>query len=347
VDRHDSIVAARDEYCASESPLDILNGSTFGKQLEQDLGSSQPEKIPLALQTAVFEGGKEGGRIRIALDFPMDLLYRQWSQDWIEQATIGVLGMIYRRDGTLASRFSDFACCTPYSTGAELGTGLMSMDEFNRMSGLSGFRFDVASTFVAPLEKGTLPTRFETYVDLPAGEYDLQIILSDGKKFGRAKEHLKVERIDDKKLALSSVMLCNRYRDAHVAETEMRAANFVPQYVPMVSKGVQVNPAGDTTFSSSETLIAYFEIYKPQVATEAEPGIQVHFRIVDATGGGIVKDFPGVDAATYRQPGTTVIPIVREIPIKGLPKGAYRLEVQATDSGGRSTPIQSAEFSIK
>jgi len=346
VDRRNSIVAARDEYCAGESPSDILNGSSFGNGLERDLASGQPGRIPLDLQTAVLEGDRGGGRVRIALEFPMAVLHRHWSQDWFEQATIGVLGMIYKQNGPLAFRFSDFACCTPYSSGAKFGMQGTSLDRFTAIAERLGLPAGFVSKELASIETGTLPTRYETHFDLPPGEYDLRIILSDGENFGRAEAHLKVENNDGKEFALSSVMLCNRFLVAHVAETEMKAANFAPQYVPLVSKGVQVTPAGDTTFSPSETLIAYFEVYAPQLATGTEPGIQAHMRIVDAKNGALVKDFPVVDAATYEQAGSTVIPIARAVPIANLPKGQYRLEVQATDSPGHSTPWQAANFTI-
>jgi len=349
VDRRNSIVVAREEYCASESPSDILNGSTFGNQLEQDLATGQPGQLPFALQAAVFQGDQGRGRVRIVLEFPMAVLHRQWSQDWIEHATIGVLGIIYGHDGTLMSRFSDFACCTPYSTGSMIGEGMMTMDRLNglaRQFGL-GFGFNLASTLVIPMERGTLPSRYETYVDLPPGGYDLRIILSDGENFGRAETHLNVESIDGNALSLSSVMLCNRFRDAHVAEVETGAANFAPQYVPTVSKSVQVSPSGYMRFASDENLIAYFEIYKPQLESGAESGIQAHLKIVDAKSGSLIKDFPAVDAETYERPGSDVIPIAREVPISELPKGQYRLEVQASDAAGHSTPWQAAAFSIK
>ncbi len=347
VDRRSTIVAAREEYCANESPSDILNGSAFGNQMEQDLASGQPGLIPLALQTGVLRSEQSGGRVQISFQFPMDLLYRKWSQDWILHATVGLLGMIYRRDGSLASRFSDFACCTPYSSGFVFGNGFMTMDRSNELTKQLGFGPDVASELVAPLEVGTLPARYETQLDLPAGEYDLRIVLSDDKEFGRAEAHLKVENYDETDLALSSVFLCNRYRDAHVAEVETKAANFAPQYVPLVSKGVRFTPAGNTSFETGEPLIAYFEIYAPRPAAGPEAGIQAHLKIINAKSGALVKDFPAVDAATYEQPGSTVIPIARSIPIANLPKGQYRLEVQASDAAGHQTPWQVNSFSIQ
>lgn len=347
VDRRNSMVFARDQYCASESPSDILNGTEFGKQLERDLATGQPGEIPLALQAAVFESDKGRDRLRIALDFPLDLLHRQWSQHWTLDATIGLLGVVYRSDGALALRFSDFACCASYQTGAaEIGWGSMTIDRFADLIKQVGMPSSFVPMTLNRIEKGNLPTRYETQLDLPPGEYDLRIILSDGEKFGRAESHLNIESYGGKSLALSSVMLCKRFRDAHVAAVEVAAANIAPQYVPMVSNGIQVTPVGDTDFKAGEPLIPYFEIYARKADGIPTAQIQAHLRIVDAKTGAITKEFPSVDVATYMVLGSTTIPIAREVPVVGLQKGQYRLEVQATDSAGRSTPWKTAKFSI-
>ena len=346
VDRRNSIVATRDEYCASESPSDILNGSAFGELLERDLTSRQPGEIPLSLQAVVFDSDKGKGRVRIALEFPLDSLHWRWRQDWTLDATIGVLGMIYRRDGTLASRFSDFTGYRPYLAGAEIGMRGMTVNDFADLGKQFGMPSNIVSMALNGIERGTLPTGYETHLNLPPGEYDLRIVLSDGEKFGHAEAHLNIEKYDENGLALSSVMLCKRFRDAHVAAVESAAANFAPQYVPMVSNGIQVTPAGDVDFKTGEPLIPYFEIYAPRVASEPTIVIQAHLRIVAAKDGAIVKDFPSVDAAPYAQPGSATIPVAREVPIAALPKGSYRLEVQVSDSAGRSTPWRAANFTI-
>jgi hypothetical protein len=346
VDRQDSIVHARPEYCTGESPFDILSGSAFGKQLERDLASGQPGKIAIPVQAGVFHTNSERGRVRIALEFPWDSLRRQWGNDWRLDASIGTLGMAYGPDGSPATRFGDFACCSPYSTASVFGTGGEGVNEFfHRLRERVGQSVG-PSMLLRGLERAILPSRYETQVDLPAGEYYLRVVLGDGEKFGRAEAHLNIEKYDGTDLALSSVMLCKRFRDAHVAAVEAAAANFAPQYVPMVSNGIQVTPAGDTSFKTGEPLIPYFEIYAPQGAAGGAARIQAHLRIVDAKSGALVKDFPPVDAATYTQPGNTTIPVAREVPIAALPKGEYRLEVQASDSTGRTTPWRAANFTI-
>ena len=195
-------------------------------------------------------------------------------------------------------------------------------------------------------DPGWLPTRYETQIGLSPGEYDLQIVVSDTQKFGAAEVPLHIDNYDGRALGLSSVMLCKRFRDAHVAAVERAAANFAPQYMPLVSKNIEVTPSGDTHVKKGQLLILYFEIYEPLLTNASATAVQAHFRIIEAKNGNTRDDFM-VDAQSFEQPGRTMIPIEREILTDKMPRGAYRLEVQATDSAGNSTPWRTAEFTVE
>jgi hypothetical protein len=54
-----------------------------------------------------------------------------------------------------------------------------------------------------------------------------------------------------------------------------------------------------------------------------------------------------LDAAPFEQPGKWTIPIARQIATDKMAKGAYRLEVQASDSAGRTTAVRTATFTIE
>jgi hypothetical protein len=192
-----------------------------------------------------------------------------------------------------------------------------------------------------------LPTRYETQLDLPPGNYTLVVVLSDEEKFGRAEAPLTMEPHDGKELVLSSVALCKRLRDAGVAAKEAAQANFAPQYVPLVSKGIEFTPAGDPSFAKGEPLFAYFEVYRPSPAQDPAPAVSVHMRLVDAASAKAIGNFAPVDAAPYERPGSSVLAMARKVPIDQLPKGAYRLEVQVTDSAGKSPPWRKADFEVE
>ena len=57
----------------------------------------------------------------------------------------------------------------------------------------------------------------------------------------------------------------------------------------MVSRGIQVTPAGNTRLGQSEHLYAYFEVYEPQLTSISGITVKAHFRIVDAKTGEIKK----------------------------------------------------------
>lgn len=393
VDRPGARVFARDQFCTAQTPSDLLSGTKVGKKLERELSQGGHGKIPLSIQPGVFYG--EGARafVRVALEFPWNQLNHSWDvDDGTFKARIAVLGAVNAKDGCVTTQFSDLLWPSYWPTI------VLGYDSYFRMltavrGGYTGPLIGEGLSLLSRQEPVLLPTRYQTQFNLDPGKYDLQVVISDGRKFGRAEAHLSVEKYDGTGLALSSIMLCKRYRDAHVAAAERAAANFAPQYVPMVSKGMEVTPAGDLRFKQDEPLIPYFEIYAPLLAggegtapqmdsrlrgndvqegagTPASAGmttaegkggspqsppnhgnppvtVQAKIRILDAKTGEVVKDFPPVDAAPYMNPGSTTIPVAREVLYKQLPKGAYRLEVQASDSAGLSTDVRTADFAIE
>lgn len=338
VTRPQAIVYARGQYCYIEHPAsDPLNGTSFGKQMENDLDSNGSAKIPLSFQATFFYSDGEKARIDIVLGFPWDHLKHEWAQLNLK-ATIGILGVAYEAHGGIAARFTDLGCCS-----FEKPSFLLSNNP-DRYSHPRVYLSDPRNRF----DSGLLPSHYETQFDLATGkEYDLRVVLSDGKNFGRATAHLKIDSYDGKQLAISSVALCKRFRDAGAAAKEAAAANLAPRYVPLVSRGMQVTPSAETTFKRDEPLFMYFEVYEPLLAQQAKVTVQTQTRIVDTKTGKLKVAFPPSDAAPYERSGSTIIPIGDELKFSELPKGNYRLEVQATDSAGRSTPWRTAEFKLE
>jgi hypothetical protein len=328
VDRSDAFVYSRSQYCnLKHAPEDPLNGTPFGKQLEGNVTSGKRAKIEMSIQAGFFYTSANNGRVELVLDFPWNLLKREW-RDGSLYATIGVLGLLYRKDGTLASRFSDFGCCS------------QDQPDFIR----SPFHMDAAPF----MDNLAIPTRYERQVaDLPAGEYSLHLILGDGSKFGRADVPLNIESYDSKQLALSSVVLCKRFRNASVAAQEAASFNLAPQYVPLVSKGVQFTPTGDMTFRKGEPLFAYFEVYEPLLATAPAATVKTELKLTDVKTGEVKVDTGPRSAADWIEPGKSAIRIAEQIAVDKLPKGSYRLAVQATDSAGRSTVWRTADFTVE
>lgn len=328
VGRPYAVVFAKDQYCYTEHPAsDPLDGTMFGAQMERDLDSEKRGKLPVLLGTGIFYTDNKRARVDIVLEFPWDHLKHEWKGLDLH-AMIGVFGAVYRKDHTLATRFSDLACCASGSRSFILTSGGDFADPY----------------YTDPV---VLPSRYETQIDLPPGEYTLQVVVSDGKKFGRVVTPLVVENYDAEQLSISSLFLSKRFRDSGAAAQEAAAVNLAPRYVPLVSRGVQVTPAADANFKNDEPLIAYYEIYEALLDQEPQTTVDVHMRIVDARTGALKVAFPTLDGAPYQRQGKTTIALGDELKIGQLAKGDYRLEVQATDSAGRSTPWRAAAFTIK
>jgi hypothetical protein len=326
VNRRDSLVVSRSEYCNVPGAADPLAGTKVGKRLTSELVSAKKSKIPL--YAAVFAPPASAGasRVRVFLEFPQKPLELHGVDCAAATGIVDVLGMVYSGDGALAAHFSDskdLPAGDPTSVGESFGQAVAG-----------------ESCIIA------VPTRYETQLELPAGEYDLRIAYSERGKFGRAEAHFVVEPYDGKYLATSSIALVRHYLDM---PTEVRAvATRLPSaFTPLVSKGVDVTPAANANFPANEPLYFHFEVYEP-LPTSTEPvKVQVQMRIVDAKSGRAVKNLQPVDAASYAKPGDPVVPIGGGIDLDGLSKGSYLLEAQATDSEGNTTPWRTVNFSIQ
>jgi hypothetical protein len=320
VNRPNSLVAARSEYYNTKhSASDPLNGTAFGKQMENNLASPEGNNVDISVLATALYSGHDAARVHIAVDWPWESLKAESSK--------GVLGMVFNKEGTLVARFSDLA----------------------EREGVSdrGWRGDWPNCngrhYPNRYEMGVVERHYETQAKLPPGEYDLRVILGDGKRFGRAETAFTVNAVDRKQLAISAVALCKQIDDVSAsghpsilpgAWTFKLSGN----YVPLISDDIEFKPTGDTHFKKDEALYTYFEVYEPLFAAEPSATVEIRVRIVDLKTGEVRSDSPPVSATPYVKPGSPVIPIGRKTNISNLPKGSYRLDVQAADSAGKAPP---------
>src|SRR5215470_7098279 len=295
VNRANLLVFARDEYCAGQSPSDPLSGTHLGRDLEKTLASEKRGKIPLSLQAATFYtgGGQPEFVVDLCLRFPWHDLYRKWDpSNWTLHARIGVMGVIRGKDGAVAARFSDLLYPSYWPTFDQGGTKYIAWEKgttslstavprlltpgsankvaisdsgtgngtlalsFRNVAGEIAPDYTAINTALDSSDPFWIPTRYETQVNVPAGDYNLEVVLNDGWNFGRAEMPLTIGPHDGKQLALSSVALSKSLRSAAVAAKEAAQANFAPQYIPLVSKDILYTPSGDTNFTKSEALFA-------------------------------------------------------------------------------------------
>ena len=105
VNRPDSLVYARPEYCNIRHAVnDTLKGTQLGNQMEADLNSGKRGSIRLSL--IVFPAFGDVGdsyNTDVIVESPTK---PRWLADCGKLPKIGVLGILYRNDGTIADRFS-------------------------------------------------------------------------------------------------------------------------------------------------------------------------------------------------------------------------------------------------
>jgi hypothetical protein len=325
-------VFSRSEYCNTKhSATDPLNGTEFGQKMERESAQPGEGKIDLAARAFAFHSAAGVSRAYIALEFPPQSLKHEIRGDRL-YATIGVLGMIYSHDGTVVTRFSDFACCD-YGNQKE-----------SRWKAWTEARRDEQSSSL-------LPYRYDKQIDLAPGDYVLEVLLSDGDNFGRRKIPLHVEYFRASELSISEIALCKRIRKAPIDPLDIPGA-LSGRYIPLVSKGQEFVPAVDSHVLKYGKLKAldlyfYFEIYAPRLEGQVGTTVQAHVRVVDPRTGDIKIGSQAVDTAPSLDAGSPFVFVGWGIHLDTLDAGPYEMEVQATDSAGRSTPWKKTAFNIE
>lgn len=325
VERANLVVWTRSEYCNTPHPAsDPLNGTEFGNKLEKAANANTSSGIDLKVNVAVFADEPGRARAYVASSFPGESLQHE-IRDGTLYATIGSLVLLYKEDGTLVTRYSDFACC-------DYGDKTESEDPEMPAPSTTGGR-------------ALLPNRYEAQFSLPPGNYMVRVVISDGVHFGVQEVPVTVEGRDPNELSITGVVVGRRARRLPQSTTEA-AERVADSYLPLVSKGVEFTPTASMEFFRDDTLFTYFEINNPVVAGRSGAKILANLRILDSKSGAVADTFEPVDTTTYSNAGSSVIAVGRGVMLSHLAPGVYRLQVQANDTDGRKTNWLSTNFTV-
>jgi hypothetical protein len=297
------------------------------------INSASPSAATNYTYVVTVHDSRAPASVQIATEYELGM--KQWDFPCkSNNPAIYVSGAVYKSNGELAARFGDsYTCPHDYVHYSPLD----ARDLAARYP--AGTR--IAGDYIV------IPTRFNAQVELRPGDYDVHVVVSDGHKFGQARMPLRVEFIDSRALAISDIALNGILRDASLLLQDaawVSPAPLLPS--PLVSKHAQFIPVPDTRLPKKSSLPLYFEIYEPLLA---DRNAEVYFRIkiTDLKDGTLVMNAGPTSAAQCVIPGNVVIPIALKVHTDKLPSGPYKIEVQVSDSAGRTTEWRMAKFEIQ
>lgn len=306
---------SRTDYCKVKS-RDMLAGKPVEKLLESHATASQPGAVAAAMQAPFFYTSANVARVNLAMDIATDTVKVEKQKGKLG-ATIDVLGIAYRPDGSIGARFSD------------------------------SVKLEFADKKEAEALKQR-PLHYENEFDIASGEYTLKIAFNTGgENFGRVELPLKVEAYDPMKFSISGLALSKEIRPA--SGIGLNLGSTLPgEHTPLVSGDVQLLPAGSNRFHKGDTAAFYFEVYEPLLAAAppTPPAVGVQIRILDRKTGEQELDtgMMRVDLSKVQAP--PMIPVANRLPIDNLVAGSYVLELNAVDTANQ-TFKRTAEFEVE
>lgn len=318
VDRSGTTVRARSNYCTGKGQ-DLITGASTGKNsaeksleksLENHAASAQAGNIAASIALPFFYVGPNTARVNLAMEISPEAVNFERKKDTFH-ADINVLG---------------------------IATSQASPSQGDNSTGA---RF--SDTLTLDLDAEQLqqwkqkPLHYEKEFKIASGQYSFTIVFSaGGESFGKLERPLAVEPYQPGQLALSAIALgkeIHKTADVSAALFEDRAG--------LVTGDLQVTPTGSSVFAKAGPAYCYFEVYPLEAAN---PGL-IGVRIFDAKTGELKSD--GGSMKMMPAPaGKSTIPIGLNIPVASLESGSYRLEIMATDEGGKSV-MRTADFDVK
>jgi VWFA-related protein len=312
VEGHGANVRARSGYC-NVKPSDVLAGKPIEKELETRAAASAATGGG-SLETPFFYTSANEARVNLAMEIPSN------SIDFAKvkgkyHADVNVLGIAYRPDGTVASRFSDE----------------ISMD----------FEKDEWQKFTQS------PMHYQNQFSVAPGQYKLDVVLSGGgQKFGKYEAPLVIEPYDGKTFSLSGVAMSNQMRRVSDTESDLDA-DLLADRIPMIVQGIEVTPSGSNHFKKTDHVVLYAQVYDPRLAEPNPPTVGCQYAVIDQKTGKQVMATGGIPVANFVQKGNPVIPLALKVPVDTFPPGEYRLEMVAGEVGGVMSKVRTVTFTAE
>jgi VWFA-related protein len=316
INRGGTIVRSRSGYC-NVRPVDLLAGKPIEKDLESRANGTQAG-VAATMALPYFYTSSNTARVNLAMEIPSSAIKFE-KEKGKQHASVNVLGIAYKADGSVAARFSD-------TMNLDLD-GKKEVQEFQKQ-----------------------PMHYENQFDVASGQYTLKVAFSSGgDTFGKLEAPLSIDAYDGKQFSVSGIALSHDIHRVSDLATGLDDV-LLQDHTPLVVQGMQIVPSGGTHFVKTDNAVLYFEIYEPlMVNTPATPlKVGVAYLVVDRKSGEKKVDNSGlIDLQTSAKAGNPVIPLGFKIPVDKLPPGAYRAELKAMDSAGNSSKARTVEFEVE
>jgi VWFA-related protein len=314
LDKGGTNIRSRTGYC-SMKPVDLLAGTSKGKDLESKAAGAGAGTVTAKMQTAYFFTAPNTARVDVAMEMPADVLKFKKEKGKMH-AEIDVLGIAYNADGSVAARFSDTL-----------------KREFENKKEVEQFQ--------------ETPLRYESQFDVASGKYTLKVVFSSaGEGFGKLESPLVVDTYDNSKFGISAVAMSRQIRKVDDMSTSLDAT-LLEDKTPMIVGGMEMIPNASNVFPKDSPGAFYLEIYEPAMTQEKPHGVALQMVIVDKKTNQPKLNSGRLDMSQYAKAGNPVIPVGLRIPTKELGAGSYRAEFKAADDAGNVSVVRTTEFEVQ
>ncbi len=249
-------------------------------------------------------------RVNLAMEIPLRKLKTEKERGKL-RATVHVLGVAHRPDGGVAARFSESVA--------------LEFDDEKRLAAFLG-----------------APFHYENQFEIVPGSYTLDVAYDAGdEERAKVEAPLVVDAYQPAQFAISGLVLSRQYGPTSDPRLHTDAL-WTADRTPLIAEGMRIVPSGSSLFKKSEAPAVYFEIYEPT----ATAGVTVRMLIFDRKTGEQKLDTGLLSITLPAATGSPTIPVAKRVPIDSLPPGSYRLELEASDSAGKSAR-RTADFDIE
>ncbi len=313
VDRGGTEVRSRTGYC-NLKPVDLLAGSPAEKELEARVDAAPAATGGTRMSLPFFYTAPNTARVNLSMELPTSALKFE-KEKGKQHASVNVLGIAYKADGSVAARFSDTV---------DLELDNKQVEELARK-----------------------PYRYNKQFLIASGDYTLKVVFSsDAAVFGNAQGHLKVDRFEDGQFSLSSLALSTESIDL-VKDPARLSEALLDDRLPLVYDSMEIVPSISNRFKKSDPPVLYAEIYQPTVLSGDPPTLMVQYQVLDRATGAVKLDTGIFKPNISAKSGSPVVPVGLRIRSDKLEPGAYRLVFRASDSAGHNAPERSTDFDVE